>query len=467
MKKVNIIILILIELCCTCCHFENLHKNHKLIRISDKELLEKENIKIESTINEFNEVSKKSIELKEKIENEINRINKLYEKTKNEITKSYINKHEKLIKEENEIKEKLDNEITKVKEDLENYISELNNEIRISERINKGIKKMENEEKNMIKILSYVSKINKTQNKMKNIFTKLIKSIKISHEEEKNIIKYEEYYFNIIPIPKNIELKNISCSSVDISWNIENINNIENNKIKYRIEMRKENEIFNKIYEGNNNNYCLNNLTKNTNYEFRICCFNDDIIGEWTEIKKFKTSNLDSVILNECEKKDELLNKLYEWCKYKEMELLYRGSRDGMTANDFHKKCDNKGQTITLIKNEKGNIFGGYASIPWTNKDEYHRAPDSFLFTLKNIHGTQPTKFPSKNEQNEIYHNSKYGPIFGEADLGIGNDFIKNGGYSGFPYTYQDILGKGKSIFTGNNNNNFIIKEIEIFKILK
>ena len=186
----------------------------------------------------------------------------------------------------------------------------LNNEIKISERINKGIKKMENEEKNMIKILSYVSKINKTQKKMKNIFNKLIKSIKISYEEEKNIIKYEEYYFNIIP--KNIELKNISCSSVDISWNIDNINNIENNKIKYRIEMRKENEIFNKVYEGNNNNFTLNNLTINTNYELRICCCYDDIFGEWTQILKFKTSDLDSVILNESERKDEFLkNPLY------------------------------------------------------------------------------------------------------------------------------------------------------------
>ena len=105
MKKVNIIFLIfLIELCCTCCHFENLHNNHKLIKISYKELLEKENIEIESSINEFNEISKKSIELKEKIENEINRINKLYEKTKDEITKSYINKHEKLIKDKREIR---------------------------------------------------------------------------------------------------------------------------------------------------------------------------------------------------------------------------------------------------------------------------------------------------------------------------------------------------------------------------
>ena len=156
-------------------------------------------------------------------------------------------------------------------------------------------------------------------------------------------------------------------------------------------------------------------------------------------------------------------------CKYKEMELIYRGSRDGMTGDDFHKKCDNKGETITIIKNEKGNIFGGYASIPWTSDNSNHSAPDSFLFTLTNIYGTEPTKFQSKNDQYEVYHISSYGPIFGGGnDLGIYKDFIKKGGWSWFPYTYQDSIGKGKSIFTGDpNNNQFKIKEIEIFKILK
>ena len=169
-------------------------------------------------------------------------------------------------------------------------------------------------------------------------------------------------------------------------------------------------------------------------------------------------------------KKDEFLKKLNEWCKYKEMELIYRGSRDGMTDNDFHKKCDKKGETITLIKNEKGNIFGGYASIPWSSDNSFHSAPDSFLFTLTNIHGTEPTKFPSKNDKNEVCHNSSCGPAFGFEDLGIYISFNKKGGWSGFPYTYQDSLWKGKSIFTGdlnNNNGKFKLKEIEIFKIIK
>ena len=155
----------------------------------------------------------------------------------------------------------------------------------------------------------------------------------------------------------------------------------------------------------------------------------------------------------------------------KKMELIYRGTRDGTSSNDFHNKCDNKGETIVLIKNDKDNIFGGYTSYPWGKDDNYHSAPDSFLFTLTNIYNINPTKFPSKNNQQEVGHNISYGPYFGGGpDLYINNNFLNNGGYLGFPYSYEDILGKGKSIFTGKDNNNYgdiKIKEIEVFKVYK
>ena len=89
-------------MCCSLCYFENLHKDHKLIKVSDIESLSKENITIELVKNDFNEISQKVIDLKNKIENEINKINELYEITINELAKSYIKKHEILIKEENE-----------------------------------------------------------------------------------------------------------------------------------------------------------------------------------------------------------------------------------------------------------------------------------------------------------------------------------------------------------------------------
>ena len=35
----------------------------------------------------------------------------------------------------------------------------------------------------------------------------------------------------------------------------------------------------------------INNFDKNTNYEFRICEYYNDLIGPWSEIQKYKTKN--------------------------------------------------------------------------------------------------------------------------------------------------------------------------------
>ena len=314
-----------------------------------------------------------------------------------------------------------------------------------------------------------MSKINKNKRNNKKLFSKLMKNIKFKYEKDK--IKYEEYYFNGIAKPKNIQFKDITTSSLNISWNIDN-NFINKEEIKYRIEMRKENEEFIKIYEGNNNNNLIKNLIKDTNYEFIIYTFYNNLIESKSEIFKIKTlyDKMDSNILNESKRENEYINKLYEWTGCKRMELIYRGTRDGMTSSAFHNKCDNKGESITLIKNEKGNIFGGYASISWTSaNDIFYSAPESFLFTLNNIYNTESTKFPSKNDKCEVEHYSNYGPIFGVGqDLGVYDDILNKGGWSSFPNTYQDILGKGKSIFTGNSQNSYFkIKEIEVFKIFK
>ena len=97
-------------------------------------------------------------------------------------------------KEEINIKDKLENVVTKVKEKLEIFLTETNDQINISEKIKKGIKKLENEEKNMISILSYVSKINKNKKHMNLLLKEAIKSIKFSYQEEKNNIIYEEFF---------------------------------------------------------------------------------------------------------------------------------------------------------------------------------------------------------------------------------------------------------------------------------
>ena len=148
------------------------------------------------------------------------------------------------------------------------------------------------------------------------------------------------------------------------------------------------------------------------------------------------------------------------------MELLYRGTRDGMSSDAFHNRCNNKGPTISLFKNENGYIFGGYASIDWTSYNNYRSAPDSFIFTLTNKYNIEPTKFPNTDTRYSIYDHSNYGPTFGG---GCGCDIVTFGqNYTNLGNGYKDVLNKGYSIFKGNNdNNNFDIKEIEVFKLIK
>ena len=156
------------------------------------------------------------------------------------------------------------------------------------------------------------------------------------------------------------------------------------------------------------------------------------------------------------------------------MELIYRGSRDGTTSNIFHNKCDNKGPTIILFKNEKGNIYGGYSPISWNSNGDFQSVPEAFIFTLTNIYNIKPTKFNRTNDKYGICFGSDLGAWFGgSSNIGFKYDYSKeNNCYSNFGISegYQDSLGKGKSIFTGNldnNKTNYKINEIEGFKLYK
>ena len=70
----------------------------------------------------------------------------------------------------------------------------------------------------MLKILTYISKINKNEKEMKKLYGTHMRNIKISfEEEEENKIKYEEYFFNEIPSPKDIEFNDININSFKVT----------------------------------------------------------------------------------------------------------------------------------------------------------------------------------------------------------------------------------------------------------
>ena len=66
------------------------------------------------------------------------------------------------------------------------------------------------------------------------------------------------------------------------------------------------------------------------------------------------------------------------------MNLIYKGSVNGFKAEAFHKYVDNQGPTLSIIKSERQQIFGGYTDISWTsNKGFKNGDGNSFIFSLR------------------------------------------------------------------------------------
>ena len=90
--------------------------------------------------------------------------------------------------------------------------------------------------------------------------------------------------------------------------------------------------------------------------------------------------------------------------------LVYRGTRDGWTADNIHQRIDAQGPTVTLVKTNKGKIFGGFTTASWDKSSGYKSDTESFVFSVD-----LSAKYPvDKNQtQKAICCHSSYGPNFG------------------------------------------------------
>jgi hypothetical protein len=162
----------------------------------------------------------------------------------------------------------------------------------------------------------------------------------------------------------------------------------------------------------------------------------------------------------------ELFN-LCEFSRKDKWSLLYRGSRDGFLAKDFHKKWNGKLNTLTIFKAKDTSYkFGGYTSNVWESLQGKHKSdPTAFIFSLTNK-DKQPLK--SKIQPNHhgqaIYCSSVKGPSFGLIDISLSNNFNLDFSTSNFGYSYTNPRGNivDKLLLAGSNH--FQLSEIEVFK---
>jgi hypothetical protein len=162
----------------------------------------------------------------------------------------------------------------------------------------------------------------------------------------------------------------------------------------------------------------------------------------------------------------ELMN-LCEFSHGVKWTLLYRGSRDGFGAHNFHAKCDGKSQTLTLLKAKDSKfIFGGFTATDWDSFSKWKNDPHAFLFSLTKREKIQVIPEKSKFA---IWCSPSCGPIFGAGrDLAIlNNSNLTSCNYSDLGHTYKSLkyemnLSDSREFFA--DSRNFKLAEIEVYQ---
>lgn len=144
--------------------------------------------------------------------------------------------------------------------------------------------------------------------------------------------------------------------------------------------------------------------------------------------------------------------------------LLFRATKDGFTKRKFHRKCDNKGPTVCIIKTEDGDIIGGYTEESWSGDDEFKIDRKAWLFTFKD----GGSRFlVSASGENAIRCDKDEFITFGSgADIEIADKCNQNN--NSFVNPSSDYLYGGKTLIGDEQDQvEFKVLEIEVYSISK
>ena len=138
-------------------------------------------------------------------------------------------------------------------------------------------------------------------------------------------------------------------------------------------------------------------------------------------------------------------------------------SENGTSSKDFHKKCDNQGPTLTLVKTTNKKIFGGFTPLNWKTHggliNDFKNKTIIFSLNLKKKY-----KMINNNGYGikcEIY----FGPNFGNCDFYLKENMKQGASYANkvcnfFSNNNLELLGK-KGEF-----RDFEVDELEVYKVI-
>jgi len=142
-------------------------------------------------------------------------------------------------------------------------------------------------------------------------------------------------------------------------------------------------------------------------------------------------------------------------------KLLYKWTSDEKSMAAWHKQCDLKGPTITIIWANNSYVFGGYAHIPWASIGQ-RDSKESFIFSLADGKDRLPCQsFPYQNFHCCLYDASdKIG--FGQEELAVFLDNITRSSSIFNGTTYPNSNGQ---YFLAGTHTSWNITEIETYLV--
>ncbi|EXX53634.1 hypothetical protein GLOIN_2v1771022 [Rhizophagus irregularis DAOM 181602=DAOM 197198] len=215
--------------------------------------------------------------------------------------------------------------------------------------------------------------------------------------------------------------------------------------------------------------------------------------GIQSNIIKFKHISLIAKWIDRKEGSETNLEK----SKY-DFNRVLCGSISGFTAANFHKKCDNQGPTLVVIKvKETGEIIGGYNPISWRglnnnldggwmsaaapswtvsnrhrpstfgsfSRSTYEVGPyqstlNSFIFSLgdgKDLSKAKISRILQDNMSTAVFSSPRHGPCFGQNDLRMNDNFNEAETCTCQCYDYESEI---------TENHNFSVEEYEVFQVV-
>ena len=224
--------------------------------------------------------------------------------------------------------------------------------------------------------------------------------IKIEKSEELKLLLKPIICTRIKPIEFSLT-KNIISNEDMISILIDKIHSLEKENFELKNKLNEFEDLFyDEIQEKKRKQEEITKLKE----KYKDCIIGDKI----TTLERCEDYELLKKGISE--QITELINKKIK------LELIFKSSRDGYTAEDFHRLCDDKSQTVTIIKTGDNTRFGGFLNIKWGKEGGDQIDKKSFLFSFN---------------FNKIYQsygsfvslfNKKIGPYF-EYAFNIYNDF--------------------------------------------